>query len=73
MKKKPKPKTRAEALYESKLKALPYWPSKEFIEKSLKSVKENGMIGTDEHVKHLILKAYWQKRAQILAKIAVPK
>lgn len=51
---------------------LPYWPSEAFMQESLKMIKEGGGKGTDDQIRDAIKKAYWKKRAQILAKELIP-
>lgn len=50
-----------------KLKAnLPYWPSKAFLDESIKILRKKGMTDTDRVLEDMILQAYWQKRNEIL-------
>lgn len=52
---------------------LPYWPSKAFIDQSLKLLRENGIEDSDELMTKAIHKAYWKKRAEILADMEMEK
>lgn len=46
---------------------LPYWPSSLLLTEAVKMLKDKGIRGTDEELSDRIHKAYWTKRAQILA------
>lgn len=52
---------------------LPYWPSAEFMRKSIGMLREKGSQGTDAQLESMIKEAYWQKRAQLLADEAMKK
>lgn len=51
---------------------LPYWPSQDFIQKSMELARKGGDAGNDEDLVDRIHLAYWKKRAEILAKELVP-
>jgi len=48
--------------------ALPYWPSKEFMDKAIAQLREKGMVGNDNDLKYAVLHAYWTQRNKILKK-----
>jgi len=52
---------------------LPYWPSEDFLQKSLKMVREKGGKCTDTELLSKIRQAYWKKRAQLLAEREMKK
>lgn len=52
---------------------LPYWPSEEFMRNALGMIREKGVLGTDEEIYNQIRKAYWNKRAKLLAEQEMEK
>lgn len=52
---------------------LPYWPSAEFMRKSLEMLRQKGMQGSDSELEDKIKRAYWKKRAELLANEEIKK